>query len=176
MKKIIFFLVLAFFLSITLAIAKTPETAEQGKAVTKKLSMNMENIAKHLELLGYRIEKNNDLTTDGKPYFIAYSNYENNLIVVEKLPRFIDFRIILITKKTLSADMKDFANRANSYFDIAKMYYSVNSETKNSNINFEAVYIGEYSKELLGSFLSIFKNDVTLIRTMDDYSKVFLNK
>ncbi|MFZ1035603.1 MAG: hypothetical protein WAU61_05500 [Smithella sp.] len=178
MKKIFLFLVLSILLNISFAFAETTLQGEQGKGkeVTTNLSVNMENIAKHLELLGYRIDKGNYLTTNGKPYFIAYSDYENNLIVEEKLPRFIDIGVVIYTEKPLSNDMKDFANRANSFFEISRMFFSISEKTKNADINFEATYIGDYSKELFGSFINIFKSDVNLIRTMNDYSKVILNK
>jgi hypothetical protein len=176
MKKIIFFLVLSILLNISLAIAKTPVAEEQGKTTTPKLSANMENIAKHLELLGYRIENDNSVTTTGKPYFIAYSDYENNIMVTEYMPKFISFRTFLITEKPLSADMKDFANKANQSFEIVRMICDINDKTKNAEIRFVTMYTGEYSKEIFGTFLSMYRHDISSIMAMENYDKVFLNK
>jgi hypothetical protein len=176
MKKIIFFLVLSILLNISWAIAKTPVTEEQGKATTPKLSATMENIAKHLELLGYRIENDNLVTTTGKAYFIAYSDYENNIIVTEYLPKFIIFRTYLITEIPLSADMKYFANKANLFFETAKMICDTDDKTKNAEITFQAMYTGEYSKDIFGTFLNMYRHDISSINAMENYSKVFLNK
>lgn len=178
MKKLISYLILFILFSVSSAIAETSLPVEQmnKKAAIQKLSANMENVAKHLELLGYKIDKNNYVTNDGKPFFLAWSDVDNNLIIVENTPGFINFATILNTKKPLYADMMDFANKANSLFEIARMYCSLNKETKNADINFLATYIGEYSKNTFGSFITILKNDINLIRAMNDYEKVFLNK
>jgi hypothetical protein len=178
MKKIIFFLVLSILFSVSSAIAKTPLTEEQGakKTATQTFSANMENMAQHLELLGYRIEKNNYVTTTGKPYFIAYHESDNNIVVIEYMSNFIILRTMLTTSKPLSADMKDFSNKANKSFTILRMYLNTDEDKKGTQMSFVAVYIGEYKKQIFGSFLNEYKSDINSIRAMEDYDKVFLNK
>jgi len=174
MKRIIFGLIIFFCFNSFFALIEVSTAGEQEKDVKVKSNMNstMEQIAKHLEFLGYKIETKVD--SGGKPYFIAYNSTANDIVVTPYEPNFTFFQTTLTSVKSPSSDMDAFVNKANGSFYIARFYYETNEKIKGTMLRFDAIYTGEYSKESFGKFIDMFRHDQDMIRSMGNYNKIFL--
>jgi len=174
MKRMVFCLIMYFCFSISLTLTEASAAGQQEKDVTAKsnLSSTMEQIANHLEFLGYRIDKK--VPGDKKPYFIAYHSTRNNLVVIQYEPNFIYFRTNLTSVKPPSSNMDAFVNKANHSFSVSRFYYDKNEKEKGTILRFSAMYIGEYSKEIFGKFIDMYKRDQDMVRGMENFTKTFL--
>lgn len=177
MKKIVFCLIMFLCSNFLVVQATAAAVDKQGKDVpaNTNLSPAMEQMATHLEFLGYRIEKPKTLEKGDKPLFWAYHNVNNNILVYENYPDFVYLITTLIAKKPLTSDMAVFANKATTSFDISNFHCGTDSATKMADIRFVAIYTGKYSKELFGQFLDFFRKDQDKIRYMENYEKIFLD-
>jgi hypothetical protein len=170
-KKIAFLLVLFLFLCIPTAQAKE----QMSKEDLNVSYQTMGKFANHLEFLGYRIEKKTDTASSENPYFYAYHTTSNNIIVSAFAPNYYLFRTNLICVKPGSAAMADFVNKANKVMDISRFYWEPDTNTKGTNLRFEAIYMGDYSKQTFGLFIDMLRRDQNNILYMENYKKIFLN-
>lgn len=138
------------------------------------MSKTLEQIANHLEFLGYKIEKIEPKKEGDKELVIATHAKNNNMVIFEMLPSFIMFRVNLTSERKPSTEMDTFLNDANKKFDVAKVFYD--NEDDNAVLRFEAIYIGEYSKEIFGQFYDMFEKDQKRIVVLDNFSKIFLKE
>lgn len=133
----------------------------------------LDKFGNHLEFLGYKIEKIEPKEEGEVGIVIATHPQNNNIVFFEMMPNFVIFQVSLSTKKSPSSDMDAFLNNANKHFYISKLFYKVDANL--AVIKFEAVYTGDYSKELFAQFYDLFEKDQNLLGSLDNFTKVFLD-
>ena len=137
-----------------------------------------EEIANHLEFLGYKVSKEeveNGSSEDKKYYFIAKHQKLNNLIFHNLLNTSVMFRVNLTTTKKESNEMLRYVNTANEkLLNFCKAFVKVDDDKK-AQITFELVYIGDYNKEIFSEFFNEFVEDQKRFSAGDNFDKIFID-
>ncbi len=137
------------------------------------MTKTIEQIANHLEFLGYKTEKKVSENSKEKDFFIATHPDNNSLLFWEYLS-FVSFRVNLTTpKKSPVEKLNKFIVDANKSINISKLTYDL--EESDTCLRFNAVYAGDYSKEKYGQFYNAFENDQRIISKVDNFQELFLN-
>lgn len=146
-----------------------------GKPVETELSdKNFEEMSKHLEFLGYKVEIIKATKEGEKDRMIAMHSKRSNIIILTLLPGLILYAINLTTKKKFNDEMSAFLNNANKTLISTKVYYEIEEEVV--VLRFEAIYTGNYNKEVFSQFIETFNNDVeNLFRQGKDFDKIFIS-
>ena len=130
----------------------------------------IDNIINHLELLGYKVEKNKN--EKGKIYAYAEQDDDNLIFITETSSNFILFSVSFHTEKQPTLEMNTFSNRINKMLLLSKIYLD---KTKDNNVKlvFEAVYTGDYIKENFGKFYNLFKNELNKVSSDEETAILF---
>jgi len=171
MKKLAFLLVLFVFSFSALSEAKDPVLTKED---IQSINKTYDGISKHLEFMGYNIEKNK--SEGGRDFLIAYHPTNANIVIAAYANKYYYFRTTLYSVKSPSKEMFDFVNRANSMMNVCRFYCTPKSDGKGSAIIFEAVYTGEYDKSTFAMFMDFVTKDHEIIRSMDNYTRTFLRE
>lgn len=145
----------------------TPKEDDGGKIQNEELR----KIAEHLEFHGYKVEKV-DLE-NGREWLVARHEDIHNQVILELFPGFVLFRASFSTNKKHSAKMDAAVNEANKHLNFAKFYYEI-KDNGLATVNFEATYVGDYSKGLFARFQDVFHKEVDMLYQLDEL-KAFLN-
>lgn len=135
----------------------------------------LDQISNHLGFLGYNIEKSEPKKEGEKIFFYAKHVKRNNLVFWEMAPLFSIFNITLTTDVNYKPEIAEYINKANSLLNLAKVF-SFASEDGVITIRFEAIYIGEYIKETFGQFYDFIEGDQQKFNSLENFSKIFLNR
>jgi len=171
MKKVAFLLVLIVLSIGSVVEAKDPVLTKED---IQSINRNYIAMSKHLEFMGYKIEKNK--SDGGRDYLIAYHPTNANIVIAAYADKYYYFRTTLYSVKSPSKEMFDFVNRANSMMNVCRFYCTPKSDGTGSAIIFEAVYTGEYDKSTFAMFMDFITKDHEIIRSMDNYTRTFLRE
>ena len=80
---------LCFYVAAVQTEVATATESEKNLTSNNNLSSTMEQMATHLEYLGYRIEKPKTLEKGDSPYFLAFHKTYNNIYVYEGYTNFV---------------------------------------------------------------------------------------
>jgi hypothetical protein len=144
---------------------------ETTNAGVVKINKVIEQISNHLEFLGYKTEFIKASKKGEKDVIFATHPQHTNKVLFELFPNLIMFRINLTTKAPFKEEMNIFLNRANKVLNCLKVFYDI--EENMVVLRFEAVYTGEYNKEVFAQFLDLLENDITLFRRLENFDKLF---
>ncbi len=137
-------------------------------------SSTLEQIMNHLEFLGYKIERRDYKNPGDKMLFIATHPEHYNFTFIPLISQdsnFILFKLILTTDKSKSIEMDAAINRVNTAMFITRAYFQI--EKGVAALRFEAVYMGEYVKDIFGKFFTQFGKDQTICFDDAVFSKAF---
>ena len=145
-----------------------------GKPIETKLSNEIfKKMSDHLEFLGYKIEIVKPSKKGDKELIFATHTQYNNVVISEITPNLILFRINLTTNKKFNDEINVYLNDANRMLNCCKVFYDIDKEMV--VLRFEAIYTGDYNKEVFGQFIDMLNNDVgNLFRKGKDFDKIFL--
>lgn len=146
-----------------------------GKPMESEPSdINFEEMSKHLEFLGYKVELIKAAKEGEKDRMVAVHSKRSNIIVLTLLPGLILYAINLTTKKKFNEEMSAFLNNANKILISTKVYYEIEDEIV--VLRFESIYTGNYNKEVFSQFIESLNNDVdNLFRQGKDFDKIFIS-
>lgn len=133
----------------------------------------LDQIANHLEFLGYKKEITDAKDDKDRPFLIAKHSSKYNIVGIQFDPNFIRFQISLTTEKRPTERMDEFIVGANRSANISQIYYDL--EEGKVILRIGAVFSGDYSKESFGLFYDWFQGDVARLYSLKDYSKIFLD-
>jgi len=140
------------------------------------MSNTLEQIANHLEFLGYAVEiiKNKE---EGQIPTVCTAEHssKSNIVINEFAPNFIRFSVGLTTERRPSPEANSFVNELNGKLIISQFNYDVDEETLNMILRFYATYIGEYSKSKFSQFYDFFNTDQQSMSTVDSFDSCFQN-
>ena len=134
------------------------------------MPQNLEQIANHLEFLGFAIEKTPG-KDDVKPMLVAKSDKEPTLVIIELSPGWTFFRSNFGINKAASTAMDTAINKLSGVSDVVNPHYVV--EDGKVTLRFDASYTGNYSKDVFGKFISNVLSDIKKMYRIPDVFKVF---
>ena len=138
-------------------------------------SGTMGQIMNHLEFLGYKIERQDFKNPGDKMLFIATHPEHYNFTffpLISQDSNFILFKLTLTTDKNKSIEMDAAINRVNTAMFITRAYFRI-EDGGVAAVTFEAVYMGEYVKDIFGRFFTQFGKDQTICFDDAVFSKAF---
>lgn len=138
------------------------------------METTISSIINHLEFLGYTIEKNEPEKKEEKPsYGCAHAIHYNFTFWVIR-PEMIMFRIFVTTGAVFMAKTYEYFNDANRRLNITKVYAD-KDEKEHVVFRFEAIYSGDYKKNVFGTFIEDFHTDTEqLFRQGENHSELLL--
>ncbi len=149
-----------------------------AKAFSKEeiviINQTLENMGKHLEFLGYKIEKKPEKDKSEDYYFAAHHDVENDVIVVAFTSDLYFLGVNFLSVKPITPEMNNFINKANKVFNVARFYCEPDPVTGGSYMRFNTIYTGPYSKTTFALLIDLLKTDLNAILKMDNYEKIFL--
>lgn len=135
----------------------------------------IDDISNHLSFLGYKTTIEKAKIGGEKDIVLATHDQRNNVVIFSLTPDMLLLKINLTTNKKWDKNMSDFINNANKSFNCARVYYDTTDE-RLAILRFEAVYTGQYSKEVFGHFFDLFNNDVdNIFRAGKNFDQLFIN-
>lgn len=141
------------------------------EAVQKTDTKNLGAIKNHLEFLGYTAELT-EATKEGEMnMLIAKHNKDTNFVVIEIQPNIVNFRANFTTEKSHSPQMDSAINELGSKLDVANIFYEM--DEGKAILRIDAVYTGEYSKDVFGRFFSLLNKDIGKIFLLESSRKAF---
>lgn len=132
---------------------------------------NLTAIKNHLEFLGYSAELTEVKREDERNFLVAKHSKEPNFIAIEIQPNIVNFRSNFTTEKTKSSLMDSAINELGSKLDVANIYYEI--EDGKAILRVDAVYTGEYSKDVFGRFFSLLNKDIAKIFLLESTKAAF---
>ena len=135
----------------------------------------LDEMANHLEFLGYKIENIPSKSEGGKPVVLAKHLNKNNMLLFKMSDGFISFCTNLNCDKKLSIEMIEYINTINYSLSISRVHVFI-SDDQLTTIRFEAVYIGAYSKDLFSKFYDYLMDDQKLLNSLKGFDEIFINK
>ena len=139
------------------------------------MSKTLDQMASHLEFLGYKIEKFKSEVEGVKEWLRARHPTKYTVAFFELQPNFVMFRISVTGERKPSAEMAAFLNNANSRFLTAtKQYYDVVDGFP--VLRWQAVYTGDYVKETFGQFFTMFEGAPQQLASLEGFGKIFLKE
>ncbi len=130
-----------------------------------------EEMASHLEFLGYTIQKPQKKEPKNPQIYAATHAKKWNLVFWEIAPELVMFQVSIAIAKKQTKEMDACVNRANEKLFIAKTYYYL--ADKKITLRFEAFYTGQYSKSIFGAFIDALLNDVQTFRLQDSQNAFY---
>jgi hypothetical protein len=135
----------------------------------------LDKISNHLEFLGYEIERRK--AEKGNDFLLAKHSRRNNIVVVDHSEWLTFFRIALNTTKDYSKEISDYVNEMNSTLTVSRVFFEKDNESSKVVIIFNAMYIGDYTKEIFGNFLDTLTSDTeVLFQSGESFEKIFLDQ
>lgn len=134
---------------------------------------NLNAIKNHLEFLGYKVELTEAKKNDEATFFVATHSKDANLVAVEIEPFLTTLRANFTTEKPHSSEMDSAINELCSKLDVANVFYKV--EDDKVVLYVDAVYTGEYSKDIFGRFFALLNKDISKIFLLESTKKAFTN-
>lgn len=135
-----------------------------------------QDIANHLEFLGYKVTKEDisENETNGKYLFLAKHQKLNNVVFFNILDNSIIFKVTLTTVKKMTNEMFKYVNLANEkYLNFCKVFVNENEDNK-TQLVFEVVYSGGYNKEVFSEFFNEFTADQQRFSAGENFDKLFI--
>lgn len=134
----------------------------------------LKQVLSHLEFLGYELEKIPSENNDELECCMAIHPTLNNLLIIDSYPHFITFLIKLTCNKPMSIDMLKYINNVTPSLLISNAS-CMEFENNQTILNFQATYIGEYSKELFGQFCNFLEEDQNRFRSSEGFNEIFID-
>jgi hypothetical protein len=138
------------------------------------MNRTIDQIADHLELLGYSTERKGPQKAGEKYMVLVDHPTKVKFVALEFSPNIIWFQANLNTEKKVVVEMSDFANELNRNFLISKLFYDAVEGL--AVIRFRAVYTGAYAKDIFGQFWEAIQNDLQQLFTLDGKARIFSNE
>lgn len=140
----------------------TPQK-KQAEEITNK---TLQQMASHLEFLGYEIERLE--IGENKEWVAARHPQSNNYLFFELLPNFILFQVSLRTDKKSNSKMDEAINKMNKALAISRVYYEVD-EDKKVLLRIESVYSSDYQKERFARFRDTFESEQKMLSNLEEF-------
>lgn len=121
------------------------------------MDMLAEQIASHMEYLGFRVEKRDSQKEGVPPYFVAKSEDHGTFRIVPQAPYFVLMTVGILFKREPSPEMAEYMNELNSRLLVCRAWYE--KADKGVVILFEAPYMGLYKKDQFLEFYNLIRND-----------------
>ena len=137
------------------------------KADTKTLSA----IKNHLEFLGYTVELTEAKKEGEMNMILAKHNKDTNFVAIEIQPNIINFRANFSTDKPQAPEMDKAINELGSKLDVANIFYEI--EDGKAILRADAVYTGDYTKDVFARFFSLLNKDIGKIFLLESSKKAF---
>lgn len=134
------------------------------------MDKTLDEIAGHLEFLGYKLTKTEFEKKDGSYFYIADEPDTYMILLLKSTDLSVILRSSIRIDKKYSSDIDKFINKANSIFDVARIYSEVDSD--GLILRFDSLYFGEYRKDLFAEFIKFFIKDQRKIGILNDEMKV----
>lgn len=134
----------------------------------------IDQIADHLELLGYKVEKKEPQKVEEKYMLLVDHPTKVKFVVLELSPNIILFQANLNTEKKFAPGMGDFANDVNKNLLISKLFFDAMDGLVVLRVR--SIYTGEYAKDTFGQFWDALQNDLQQLFTLDAKAQIFSNK
>jgi|GEM_PF-1081510 len=116
------------------------------------VSATPEKIRKHLEFLGYTIEKKEpDLEEARARYYAKHGTYYN-IHFFETSKNTVLFRAFIQTSRKANSALDIFINEANKAMTLSRIVYFLDEDSGHVVLVLEAVYVGKYAKDVFGEF------------------------
>ena len=136
------------------------------------MSKLFDQMANHLEFLGYSVEINQPAEGE-KPSFIARHSQYPNLFIWEMEPGITLMRSSFNIEKAYFPEEMDAAiNELSKSVNIMNPNYVVNNDGK-VVLQFDTVYTGDYSREIFGKFIAYVQNDIARMYRVPAVVKAF---
>lgn len=133
------------------------------------MNKTMEQIANHLEFLGYKIETR----VDNNINYIFAGHPQNNDMIIWEMGNMTVHRVNLASGKSFSDKMYKFFCDVNRNNSVSRFYFDIDGSQV--VVRFHALYTGDYSKEIYGQFYSLFEGDQKKIYAVENYKELFIN-
>lgn len=145
------------------------------KKEEKQEKSAIDEIANHLEFLGYTVtkENSNEIDVNEKYFYFASHQKLNNIVFFNILDNSILFKVTLSSNNKICNEMFKYVNLANEkYLNYCKVYIS-NKEEDKTLLVFEVVYIGGYNKTTFSEFFTELTADLQRFSAGDNFDKLF---
>lgn len=135
------------------------------------ISPNLEQMANHLEFLGYSVERTPAKADGEKSLILAKHSQNPNVVAIEMQPGWTLFRSSFGINKPVSQAMDIAISELSRTTDVANPHYAV--EDGKVNLRFDSSYTGNYSKDVFGNFFTTFLNDIQKMYRLPNVIKEF---
>lgn len=141
------------------------------EAVVKADTKNLNAIKNHLEFLGYTVELTETDKEGERNFLIATHSKDANFVIVELEPFITNFRATFTTEKPYSPVMEKAINELAAALDVSNIFFQI--EEGKAVLRIDAVYTGEYSKDVFGRYFALLIKDIGKIFRLESTKDAF---